>query len=94
MGLTVHSITPPEQELIRLLLTNSRMGIAAMGEYLGKSRNWVARALQRLAKSRVIRAYTAVLNPARVYSERSTILLVKTNPRELRVSEALIRVPG
>ncbi|MHA1742367.1 MAG: Lrp/AsnC family transcriptional regulator [Candidatus Thorarchaeota archaeon] len=90
----VHSITPPEQELIRLLLTNSRMRIVAMGEHLGKSRNWVARALERLAKSRVIRAYTAVLNPARVYSERSTILLVKTNPRELRVSEALVRVPG
>jgi DNA-binding Lrp family transcriptional regulator len=46
--------------------------------------------VKKLVKLGVIRSYTAVLDPSQVYAERNTMLLVKTNPRELGVSQALI----
>ncbi|UCE11424.1 MAG: Lrp/AsnC family transcriptional regulator [Candidatus Thorarchaeota archaeon] len=49
--------------------------------------------MKKLVKLDVIRSYTAILDPLQVYAERNTILLVKTNPRELGLSEALIDMP-
>jgi DNA-binding Lrp family transcriptional regulator len=86
----VQSITESEQSLLKLLLKNSRLSTSALGDRIGKGRNWVARAIKRLVRNKIIRAYTTVLDPARVYAERSTILFLKTNPRELGVSQALL----
>lgn len=81
-----------EKRLLQLLLKNSRMSQERLGQELGKSRNWVSRTIKRLVTRRIIRAYTTIVDPALVYSERNTILLVKTNPRELGVSQALINM--
>ena len=86
----MQSITESEQTLLKLLLMNSRLSTSALGDKMGKGRNWVARTIKRLVRNKVIRAYVTVLDPAQVYAERSTILFIKTNPRELGVSQALL----
>ncbi len=86
----MHSIPNREMELLRLFLRNSRTDIGQLAHTLGRNRNWVARTVRRLAAEGIIRAYLTVINPSTVYVERSTILLIKTNPRELQVSKALL----
>jgi len=86
----VQFITESENKLLSVLLRNSRAPAAAIGDEIGKGRNWVTRTVKSLIHRKVIRAYVTVLNPAQVYSERNTILLIKTNPRELMVSQALL----
>ncbi len=81
-----------EKNLLAELLKNSRASHEELGKRIGKSRNWVAHVTKKLVKQGIIRAYTTVVNPALVYSERNTILLVKTNPREISVSQALIQM--
>jgi len=86
----VHIITENERELLDGLLGDSRTPIANLGEQINKGRNWVSRTIKRLVKHGIIRAYVTVLDPAQVYAERNTILVIKTNPRELGVSQALL----
>jgi Lrp/AsnC family transcriptional regulator, leucine-responsive regulatory protein len=89
----VQSITESEKLLLDALLRNSRNPVANLGEEIGKGRNWVSRTVKRLVKQGIIRAYVTVLDPAQVYAERNTILIIKTNPRETGVSEALLKMP-
>ncbi len=89
----MQSITKGEKDLLDALLRNSRTPVANLGEEIGKGRNWVSRTMKRLVKQGVIRAYVTVLDPAQVYAERNTILIIKTNPREIGVSEALLKMP-
>ena len=89
----MQSITDSEQKLLKLLLKDSRASIESIGDRIKKSRNWVARTIKRLVERGVIRSYVTILDPAQVYAERNTILLVKTNPRELGVSQALLDMP-
>ncbi len=86
-------ITSDEQRLLWLLVRNARTPLTVVAEQVGRGRNWVARTVRRLARTGVIRAYTTVVNPLAGHIERSTILLVKTNPRETHLSGALLRVP-
>lgn len=88
----MHSMTESEQSLLRRLLENSRSSHADLGKRIGKSRNWVARTIRKMAQNRVILAYVTVFDPARVYAERNTMLLIKTNPRELDVSQGLLEM--
>jgi len=88
-----HSITEGESSLLRLLLKSSRSTTDYLGDQLGKSRNWITRMMKRLAEKHVIMAYVTVFDPAQVFSEKSTVLLIKTNPRELRLSKALLELP-
>jgi DNA-binding Lrp family transcriptional regulator len=90
--LIVQTITESEQALLKLLLKNSRLSTSAIGNKMGKGRNWVARTIKRLVRNKIIRAYITVLDPVQVYAERSTILFIKTNPRELGVSQALLNM--
>lgn len=89
----VQSITESEQKLLKRLLRDSRESLASLAQQLGKGRNWVARAIRRLVQNEVIQAYVTVFDPARVFPERSTMLLIKTNPRELAVSRGLLQIP-
>jgi DNA-binding Lrp family transcriptional regulator len=86
----VQDITESEQKLLWQLMKNSRSSLATLSESIGKSRNWVARSIRKLVSNRIILAYVTVFDPARVYAERNTILLIKTNPRELDVSTGLL----
>ena len=88
----VQNITDSEQRLLKALLENSRSSLAILGESVGKSRNWVARTIRKLVRNRVLLAYVTVFNPAQVYAERNTMLLIKTNPRELDVSQGLLEM--
>jgi DNA-binding Lrp family transcriptional regulator len=74
-------------------MRNSRSSLATLSEKIGKSRNWVARSIRKLVRNRIILAYVTVFDPAQVYAERNTILLIKTNPRELDVSTGLLDMP-
>ncbi|MHA2378079.1 MAG: Lrp/AsnC family transcriptional regulator [Candidatus Thorarchaeota archaeon] len=85
-------MTESEQSLLRVLLENSRSSHAVLGNMIGKSRNWVARTIRRMVHNRVLLAYVTVFDPAQVYAERNTMLLIKTNPRELDVSEGLLKM--
>ncbi|MHA1909304.1 MAG: Lrp/AsnC family transcriptional regulator [Candidatus Thorarchaeota archaeon] len=89
----MQSITQSEKLLLDSLIRNSRTPVANLGEEVGKGRNWVSRTVKRLVKQGIIRAYVTVLDPAQVYAERNTILIIKTNPREIGVSEALLKMP-
>ena len=89
----VQSITKSEKLLLDSLIRNSRTPVANLGSEIGKGRNWVSRTVKRLVKQGIIRAYVTVLDPAQVYAERNTILIIKTNPRETGVSEALLKMP-
>ncbi len=73
-------------------MKNSRSSLATLSEKIGKSRNWVARTIRKLVRNRSILAYVTVFDPAQVYAERNTILLIKTNPRELDVSTGLLEM--
>jgi len=88
----VQKITDSEMELLNVLLANSRTSLAVLGEKVGKSRNWIARTIRKLVRQRVLLAYVTVFDPAQVYAERNTILLLKTNPRELDVSQGLLEM--
>jgi DNA-binding Lrp family transcriptional regulator len=88
----VQKITPSEKQLLTVLLENSRANSAIIAEKVGKSRNWVARTVRKLVRDRILLAYVTVFDPALVYAERSTILLIKTNPRELDVSQGLLEI--
>ncbi|TFG15455.1 Lrp/AsnC family transcriptional regulator [Candidatus Thorarchaeota archaeon] len=89
----VHSIKESEKALLRELLEDSRANIQSLAKSLGKGRNWVARTIRKLVKWQVIRAYLTILNPAKVYAERNSILLIKSNPREVTLSRALLNMP-
>jgi DNA-binding Lrp family transcriptional regulator len=89
----MQSITESEKDLLKLLLQDSRSSLGILAENLGKGRNWVARAIKRLVHRKVLQAYVTVFDPAQVYGERSTMLLIKTNPRELDVSQGLLEMP-
>ena len=89
----MQSITERERELLKLLLQDSRSSLGILAENLGKGRNWATRAIKRLVHSNVLQAYVTVFDPAQVYAERSTMLLIKTNPRELDVSQGLLEMP-
>ena len=89
----MQDITESERILLWQLMKNSRSSLATLSEKIGKSRNWVARSIKKLVRNRVILAYVTVFDPARVYAERNTILLIKTNPRELDVSTGLLEMP-
>lgn len=88
----VQKITDSEQQLLRLLLRNSRESHAVLSEKTGKSRNWIARAIRKLVRNKIILAYVTVFDPVQVYAERNTMLLIKTNPRELDVSQGLLEM--
>ncbi len=88
----MQSMTEKEQSLLRVLIENSRSSHAEIGNRIGKSRNWVARTIRKMVQDRVILAYVTVFDPAQVYAERNTILLIKTNPRELDVSQGLLKM--
>ncbi|MHA2042636.1 MAG: winged helix-turn-helix transcriptional regulator [Candidatus Thorarchaeota archaeon] len=79
----MQTITESEQKLLWEFMRNSRSSLATLSEKIGKSRNWVARSIRKLVRNRIILAYVTVFDPAQVYAERNTILLIKTNPREL-----------
>ncbi len=81
-----------ENHLLTMLLKNSRSSLATLGENVGKSRNWVTRAIHKLVRTKTIQAYVTVFDPAQVYAERNTMLLIKTNPRELDVSQGLLEM--
>ncbi len=81
-----------EKDLLTLLLKNSRSSLATLGENVGKSRNWITRAIHKLVRTKTIQAYVTVFDPAQVYAERNTMLLIKTNPRELDVSQGLLEM--
>jgi DNA-binding Lrp family transcriptional regulator len=89
----VQNITESEQRLLWELMRNSRSSLATLSGKIGKSRNWIARSIKKLVHNRVILAYVTVFDPAQVYAERNTILLIKTNPRELDVSTGLLDMP-
>ena len=89
----MQSITESEQKLLWEFMRNSRSSLATLSEKIGKSRNWVARSIRKLVRNRIILAYVTVFDPAQVYAERNTILLIKTNPRELDVSTGLLDMP-
>jgi DNA-binding Lrp family transcriptional regulator len=88
----VQSMTEKEQSLLRVLLENSRSSHAVLGDRIGKSRNWVSRTIRKMVHDRAILAYVTVFDPAQVYAERNTMLLIKTNPRELDVSQGLLKM--
>ncbi|MHA2193508.1 MAG: Lrp/AsnC family transcriptional regulator, partial [Candidatus Thorarchaeota archaeon] len=89
----VQTITESEQKLLWEFMRNSRSSLATLSAKIGKSRNWVARSIRKLVRNRIILAYVTVFDPAQVYAERNTILLIKTNPRELDVSTGLLDMP-
>ena len=89
----MQNITESEQKVLWELMRNSRSSLADLSENVGKNRNWVARTIRKLVRNRVILAYVTVFDPAQVYAERNTILLLKTNPRELDVSTGLLDMP-
>lgn len=88
----VQKITDSEKRLLKVLLTDSRSSLATLGEKVGKSRNWIARTIRKLIRERNLLAYVTVFDPAQVYAERNTMLLIKTNPRELDVSQGLLEM--
>lgn len=88
----VQSMKDSEKLLLTLLLKNSRSSVATLGEGVGKSRNWIARTINKLVRTKTIHAYVTVFDPIQVYAERNTILLIKTNPRELDVSQGLLEM--
>lgn len=83
-------LSDDERTLLEALIQNSRYSPGLIGKMMGKSRNWVSRTIKGLATSGVIRAYTTVVNPNLVQGARGTILFMKSNPRELDVSEKLL----
>jgi DNA-binding Lrp family transcriptional regulator len=81
-----------EKILLMRLLKNSRSSLVTLGENVGKRYNWVARAIHKLVRTKTIQAYVTIFDPAQVYAERNTMLLIKTNPRELDVSQGLLEM--
>lgn len=88
----MQSMKDSEKILLTLLLKNSRSSLVTLGENVGKRYNWVARTIRKLVRTKTIQAYVTVFDPAQVYAERNTMLLIKTNPRELDVSQGLLEM--
>ncbi len=88
----VHFITDSEKELLRQLVKDSRASLLSLAETLEKGRNWIARTIRKLVKRGIIRAYLTIFNPSNVYAERNSILLIKSNPREVSLSRALLNM--
>jgi DNA-binding Lrp family transcriptional regulator len=85
-------ISDTEQQLLELLVRHSRATPRLLGQTLGKSRNWVSRAIKKLVSSGVIRSYTTIIDPAKVKTARNTILFIKSNPREKDVSKNVLQM--
>jgi Lrp/AsnC family transcriptional regulator for asnA, asnC and gidA len=85
-------ISEAEQQLLELLVQNSRFTPAIIGKVLGKGRNWVSRTIKKLVKAGVIRSYTTIVDPTKVKTARDTILFMKSNPRELDVSKKVLQM--
>jgi DNA-binding Lrp family transcriptional regulator len=90
---SIRPLKPVEQKLLRLLLRDSSRTTSELGDELGKGRNWIARSIKKLVKQRILRAYVTIFDPAKVYAESSTILLLKSNPREQEISRLLLQMP-
>ncbi len=78
---------------MNLLLEDSSIGVKDLAERLGKSRNYVARLINRLFEKRVLRGYTVVLNSVKILYDRSIFLFVKTNPHEHDIVRGLLNLP-
>ncbi|MFW9833572.1 MAG: Lrp/AsnC family transcriptional regulator [Candidatus Thorarchaeota archaeon] len=85
-------ISDTEKQLLELLVRHSRATPRLLGQTLGKSRNWVSRAIKKLVSSGVIRSYTTIIDPAKVKTARDTILFIKSNPREKDVSKNVLQM--
>lgn len=81
-----------EQQLLEILVQNSRYTPAIIGQVLGKSRNWVSRKIKGLVERGVIRSYTTIVDPTQVKAARDTILFMKSNPREEDVSKKVLQM--
>jgi DNA-binding Lrp family transcriptional regulator len=86
-------ITETQRELLKLLVKNSRWGPTVLSSLMGKSRNWISRSIRHLVEGEFIRAYTAVIDLAQVYGVGSTVLFLRSNPREKNVSNRLLEMP-
>ncbi len=82
-----------EEAVLNLLLEDSSLGVKDLAERLGKSRNHVARLIDRLFEKKVLRGYTVVLNPVKMLYDRSIFLFVKTNPHEYDIVRGLLGLP-
>lgn len=82
-----------EKAILNLLLEDSSIGVKDLAERLGKSRNYVARLINRLFEKRVLKGYTVVLNSVKILYDRSIFLFVKTNPHENDIVRGLLNLP-
>lgn len=82
-----------EEAVLNLLLKDSSLDMKDLAERLGKSRNYVARVVNRLFERGVLRGYSVILNPLKILFDRSIFLFVKTNPHEHDVVRGLLALP-
>ncbi|MEX2752569.1 MAG: Lrp/AsnC family transcriptional regulator [Candidatus Freyarchaeota archaeon] len=82
-----------EEAVLNLLLKDSSLDMKDLAERLGKSRNYVARVVNRLFERGVLRGYSVILNPLKILFDRSIFLFVKTNPHEHDVVRGLLGLP-
>ncbi|MFB0560401.1 MAG: Lrp/AsnC family transcriptional regulator [Candidatus Lokiarchaeia archaeon] len=82
-----------EKAVLNLLLEDSSLGVKGLAERLGKSRNYVAKLVNRLFDKRILRGFTVVLNPVKILFDRSIFLFVKTNPHESDIIRGLLNLP-
>ncbi|MGQ9723125.1 MAG: Lrp/AsnC family transcriptional regulator [Candidatus Jordarchaeum sp.] len=82
-----------EEAVLNLLLEDSSLGVKGLAERLGKSRNHVAKVVNRLFERGVLRGYSVVLNPLKILFDRSIFLFVKTNPHEYDIVRGLLDLP-
>lgn len=81
-----------DQQILELLIENSRISLIEISEKVGLSRVAVKNRIDVLEKNGVIEQYTVILNPEKVGRNVSVFFDIRVSPSHLQeVSEALVK---
>ena len=76
----INGIDEKDNQIINLLLEDSRMSYSDIGDRIGMSRTAVKKRISELEKSGLIKGYTVVLDPQSSPSMMTFITTIETEP--------------
>ena len=86
----INGIDEKDNQIINLLLEDSRMSYSDIGDRIGMSRTAVKKRISELEKSGLIKGYTVVLDPQSSPSMMTFITTIETEPNAFNeVAEVL-----
>jgi Lrp/AsnC family transcriptional regulator, leucine-responsive regulatory protein len=86
----MHTLDDADQEILQMLLQDSRMSLKTLGQRVGLSSPSVAERLRRLEDRGVIRGFTIDINPQALGYTLQAVVRIRPLPGKLHIVQKLI----